>query len=295
MIERHLQYFVAVAEESHFQRAAERLGITQSALSRRIQILEAELGVPLFERLPRGVRLTQAGEIFYQDVRIIERQLDQAKLRAQRVNRGTLGRLNIAINPSGVSNPIVIDTVRIFRSRYPDVETKIDFMYSEAQIPALRNGSLDLGMMYQFTQEPGLNYASVDRDRLVLALPQSSPLAGKERLRLADLNGMPFIWPARAHSPHLFDHMIATCNSGKLSPKIIMEVHSMESVLSIVAIGLAAGFVTTNQIAQVPPSVAIREIEDFTLQLALSVAWRPEYASPVLDNFLSALAQAQGK
>jgi DNA-binding transcriptional LysR family regulator len=289
---RHLPFFAIVAEEQHFQRAADRLRITQSALSRRIQLLEEELEVKLFERLSRGVRLTPAGESFYKDVRKVQYDLDQAKDRARGIMLGQHGRVDVAINPSGVNNPVVSRMFRLLRERRPEVQINTKMIYSEEQLGALHSNEIALGVLYQLTTQKGISYAPIDVDRLVLAMPAEHPLARKRALRLADLEEVSFIWPTRAHSPRLADRLIAACHARGFSPKIDVEVHSTESVVSIVAMGMAVGFITTNQMWQAPASVVVRSIEDLTVELPLCLAWRSDYASPILAHFISALEAA---
>jgi DNA-binding transcriptional LysR family regulator len=289
---RHLPFFAVVAEEQHFQRAADRLRITQSALSRRIQLLEEELEVKLFERLARGVRLTPAGESFYKDVRRVQHALDQAQERARNISQGKHGRINIAVNPSGVSNPIVSRMFRLMREQRPDIQINMAMTYSEEQLTALHGSEIDIGVLYQLTAEKGLTYAPIDVDRLVLAMPADHPLAKKPKLWLADFADASFIWPTRAHSPRLSDRMIAACHARGFSPKIDVEVHSTESVVNIVAMGAAVGCITSNQAWQAPASVVVRAVEDFEMELPLCLAWRSEYSSPILDHFRSALEAA---
>jgi DNA-binding transcriptional LysR family regulator len=289
---RHLPHFAIVAEEEHFQRAAERLGITQSALSRRVQLLEEELGVKLFERKARGVRLTPAGESFYNDVRKVQAALEEAKLRAQNIMLGRRGRVEVGLAPNAVSNPIVGRMFRIIRAENPDVEVAMKLIYSEDQLHSLQMQRIDFGILYKVSDEKWLSYAPVSEDRLMLAIPAAHALARKRRLRIADLGAIPFIAPSRAHSPRIFDRLIATCHASGFSPNIEVEVHSEESALSIVAMGFAAGFVSRHHKALAPHGVVVREIEDFAFSLPLSLAWRSDFASPVVAHFNAALRRA---
>src|SRR5579871_6337809 len=133
MIERHLPYFVVVAQEEHFQRAADRLGITQSALSRRVQLLEEELGFQLFERRPRGVKLSPAGACFYKDVRQYMINLRQSVERARNVVMGAGGQITVGINPSSASNPHVMRMFKKFREDHGSVGLNLKMIYSDQQ------------------------------------------------------------------------------------------------------------------------------------------------------------------
>jgi DNA-binding transcriptional LysR family regulator len=289
---RHLPYFAVVAEEQHFQRAADRLRITQSALSRRIQLLEEELEVKLFERLARGVRLTPAGESFYNDVRRFQVDLEQAKARARNIMQGRQGRVDVGLAPSAVSNPVVAGMFRVLRKAHPEIQINIQLIYSEEQLTALQAQSIDIGVLYLLSPSKGLSHRSIGPDRLVLAMPADHPLAHKRQLRMADLAETPFIWPTRSHSPRLYDRLIAACQARGLTPKIEIEVHSAESVLSIVAMGLAVGFLSQTLAGQAPPGVVVRDVPDFGVELPLCLAWRANDGSPILRHFGEALDAA---
>jgi DNA-binding transcriptional LysR family regulator len=292
MVERHLRFFVVTAEEQHFQRAAVRLGMTQSALSRRIQVLEEELGIQLFERLPRGVRLSPAGESFYDDVRNFREALDQAAARARNVMHGAVGQLNIGLNPSAVRHPGLIEGLQAFHRKFEFIDINIQVVFSEEQLAAIQSGDLDAGALYQFTQEPWAAYLHIADGELLLALPKAHPLADKPQIRLQDLAGVKFIWPMRRYSPRMYDRMIAACNAGGLTPNIMTEVRSAEAVLSMVSIGLAVGFVDSHEVGSEPESVIIRRVEDFSVTFPLCLAWNPDRTTPALHNFLSVLSEA---
>jgi len=293
MIERHLPYFAVVAEEQHFQRAADRLGVTQSALSRRIQLLEHELGVKLFERSARGVKLSPAGESFYDDVCKIRSDLARATNRARGAMRGELGRVNFAINPSASYSPLVIRLLQIFRKQNSLIELNMEMSYSEEQVVRLEAGTIDVGLLYQFRFAPNLTYTDVSSDRLLLILSKDEPLALKPALSVEDLETLDFVWPRRSHSPRVSDWMIAACNRAGFSPRISMEVDTVESVMNIVAIGVGAGFAMEFQVDRLPPSVIAREVDWLTLEAPLCLAWRSDNDSPVLPRFAEALEQAR--
>ncbi len=291
MVERHLRFFVVTAEEQHFQRAANRLFMTQSALSRRIQVLEEELGIKLFERLPRGVRLSPAGECFYEDVRNFNETLEKAKARARNVMQGHVGQLKIGLNPSAIRNRALGQAFQTFHQKFELIDIKIEVLFSEEQLVAIQSGDLDVGALYQFSTEPWASYFHIADDELLLAIPKSHPLASKPDLCLQDLAGANFIWPMRKYSPRMYDRMIAACNAGGLTPNIMTEVRSAEAVLSMVAIGLAVGFVDSHEVGSEPNSVVIRPLADFSVAFPLSLAWNPERTTPALQNFITVLTE----
>src|SRR6266403_5275819 len=145
---RHLRYFVAVGEEEHYGRAAERLHVAQPALSRQIQDLEKELGFPLFDRLPRGVKLSAAGKQFLSDARRILQEVEEAKLRAERVATGKAGTLRVGFVEALSWHGVVPDSFRRFRRRQPDAELDLQPLRSVEQVKAVRSGRLDAGFIF---------------------------------------------------------------------------------------------------------------------------------------------------
>ena len=293
MIERHLPYFVVVAQEEHFQRAADRLGITQSALSRRVQLLEEELGFQLFERRPRGVRLSPAGACFYKDVRQYMIDLGRSVERARNIVKGSGGEITVGINPSSASNPHVMRMLRTFRQDHPSLVLNLKMIYSDQQFIELKNNQIDVGIIYVFNKEPWAKYFDICMDRLVLAMPKEHPAAHKPQLLLEDLRGTQFIWPKRSQSPRIYDHMIAMWNAMGEHPNISIEVQSVESVINIVSMGLAAGFVSAHHQSQLPSAVVVREIADLPVEFPLCLVWRSDFDSPALRHLMSALSADQ--
>ncbi len=150
---RHLRYFVAVGEEQHYGRAARRLHVAQPALSRQIQDLEEEIGFQLFERLPRGVKLSAAGRLFLEDARRILHQVNEAVGRASRVARGQTGTLRIGFTENSSWHGVVPDSLRRFRERQPDAELQLHPAGSANQIEEIRSGRVDAGFVFKPAQE----------------------------------------------------------------------------------------------------------------------------------------------
>jgi len=222
---RHLRYFVAVGEEQHFGRAAARLHVAQPPLSRQIQDLERELGFLLFDRLPRGVRLTAAGKLFLNDARRILQDVDEAKRRAERIALGKAGTLRIGIATAVSWHGLVVNAFREFRRRQPDVELVLHHLVSVHQVEAVLSDRLDVGFAAAVTPwHKELEHRQFALDRMVLAVPKGHPLTKRERIRLRDLRSMPFIWFHRWVNPAFYDRMMEACASGGLSaPQIVQE------------------------------------------------------------------------
>src|ERR1700745_3706000 len=184
---RHLRYFVAVGEEQHYDRAAERLHVAQPALSRQIQDLEKEIGFALFDRLPRGVRLNAAGKLFLADARRILQDVDEARRRAERIAHGKAGTLRIGIATAISWHGLVRDSFREFRRRQPDVELELHHLLSVHQVEPILSGRLDLGFAAPMTPwHKDLPHWQFAHDRMVLAVPKGHPLTKLEKVRLRD-------------------------------------------------------------------------------------------------------------
>src|SRR5579863_9994975 len=192
---RQLRYFVAVGEEQHYGRAAKRLRVAQPALSRQIQNLEEEIGFKLFERLPRGVRITEAGKLFLEDARRLLQEINDASARAKRIASGQSGTLRIGFVESISWQGIVPDSFRDFREHQPDVELQLKSLRSLEQIAAIHSGSLDAGYTLPIANpDHGLAHLQIGVINQILAVPNGHPLTKKKRIRLRDLVDTPFVW-----------------------------------------------------------------------------------------------------
>ncbi len=287
---RHLPYFIAVAEEENFQRAAARLKIAQPALTRRIQELERKLGARLFDRLPRGVRLNEAGRVLRDDGKRVLEEFDRACQRAARAGAGEIGRLRLGYNDVALKFPVVASALREFRARYPDVELRLMPMPSEAQRAGLRAGSIDAGLFYMEPEEvAGLAGFTLIEDDFLLALPRGHRLADRGDLCLADLTEERFIWPSRTEGRVLYDRMIAACRERGFSPNIEMEILTADNTLSVVASGIAVGFVPLSQLGAEPDGVVLRKVADFSVPMRLDLAWVDGAAPPVAERLAALL------
>jgi DNA-binding transcriptional LysR family regulator len=289
---RHLRYFVAVAEEQHYGRAAQRLRLAQPSLSRQIQDLEQEIGFELFDRLPRGVRLSAAGKAYLEDVRSILGQVSAATDRAGRVARGLAGTLRVGFPESASWHGIVPDSFRRFRHEQPDAELQLSPMSSLEQVQALRAGSLDAGFVFSFPKsDPDLDQLVVATQHLVLAAPRRHLLTRNSRLRLRDLTDADFIWFPRRQSPVYYDRLMQACARGGLSPRIVQEAVDQATILSLVVCGLGMAFVSEATRWRCPRDVVLRPVVDLSLAIDFSLVWRNDNASPLLARFVAGVRQ----
>jgi DNA-binding transcriptional LysR family regulator len=285
---RHLRYFVAVGEEQHYGRAAQRLRVAQPALSRQIQDLEREVGFTLFERLPRGVKLSSAGKLFLQDARRILKEVAEATARAARVARGQSGTLRVGFTENASWRGEVPESFRRFREMQPDAELQLQPSPSWVQLEGIRSGRLDAGFVFNMPKaDAELDQLPVTVQRIELAVPAGHPLTRLKELRVRDLTHAPFIWFPRRESPALYDRLMRACYRGGLkSPRIVQEGLDEATILSLVATGLGVGWVLGTARWRRPESVVIVSVVDLSVLLTLALAWRRDNKSPLLASLV---------
>ena len=286
---RHLRYFVGVGEEQHFGRAAARLHIAQPALSRQIQDLEREVGFLLFERLPRGVRLSEAGKMFLSDARRILQDVDDAKRRAERIALGQAGTLRVGIATAVSWHGLVVNAFREFRRRHPDVELVLHHLLSVHQVEAVVSDRLDAGFAAAVTPwHKELEHRQFALDRMVLAMPKGHPLTKRERIRLRDLRTMPFIWFHRWVNPAFYDQMMEACARGGLSaPRIVQEATDRDTVLGLVQCQIGIAWLTESTRWHCPRGVVLLPVVDMNVRLPFNLIWKKDNSSPLLRKFLA--------
>lgn len=242
---RHIRYFLAVADEKNFTRAAARLGIAQPPLSLQIKDLESEIGAQLFHRLPYGAELTEAGHAFLEAVRAMPDQAVEATRAAQRAARGETGRLRLGFTGTAALNPIVPAAVRAFRQDFPDAELTLEEANSIALTAGLTNGNLDVAILRPSASDPPeLRKYVLDRELLVAALPASHPaVAVGASVTLSSLAAMPLILTPRSIGVSLHDAAIDACRASGFEPVIGQSAPQIASILSLVAAGLGFSLV----------------------------------------------------
>jgi DNA-binding transcriptional LysR family regulator len=290
---RHLRYFVAVGEEQHYGRAAQRLRVAQPALSRQIQDLEEEVGFKLFDRLPRGVKINPAGKSFLEDVRRILQQVDDAAMRAGRVARGQSGMLRVGFAETASWHGVVPDSFRRFRERQPDAELQLHQAGALKQIEAVRSGRLDAGFVFNMPKtDPELDQVQVDVHHLVLAAPKGHPLTKVKRLQLGDMVNAAFIFFPRRQNPAYYDSLMRACFRGGLkTPHIVQEAVDQATLLSLVSCGLGVGFVSAATRWRCPEAVVLLPVTNLDLAFPSSLVWRKDNVSPLLARFVADVRQ----
>ena len=247
---RHLRYFIAVAEERNFTRAAERLRMQQPPLSQALQALERELGVKLFERLPRGVELTAAGTAFLEDARASVASLASAAARTKRVAAGIEGTLAIGVASSAATHSIVPRVIAAFRERHPLVHLTFVEGNAASLTEAVIARQVQVALLRAPVERPPeIRFVEVLREPMLAALPSRHPLAVDARKRkhpsisLRDLCGMPLILTRRPGAPGMYADLLAACAGEDLEPKIGAEVGNMLTNILLVAAGVGVSVV----------------------------------------------------
>ncbi len=287
---RHLRYFVAAAEEQHFGRAAERLRIAQPALSRQIQDLENEIGFELFDRLPRGVKISAAGKSLLEDARSILKQADEAVRRAGKVAHQS-GILRVGFIESLSWHGVVPRSFRQFRRRHPDARLELRSLSSLDQVEAVRLGKLDAGYVHRpLIKDRNLAHVPVALHNVMLALPQGHSLLKVKPLRLRDLRDTAFVWFSKRTNPVFHRQLMQQCNRGGLKhPQIVQEAINEPTILSQVACKLGVAFVSGATRWRRPKGVAMRSVVDLDLPIPFSLVWRKDNISPLLAAFVGAV------
>ena len=289
---RHLRYFVSVGEEQHFGRAAARLHVAQPAVSRQIQDLEKELGFLLFDRLPRGVRLNAAGQLFLSDARRILQDVDEAKRRAERIAFGKTGTLRIGIATAVSWHGLVVNSFREFRRQQPDVELELHHLLSPRQIEAVLSGRLDAGFAASLTPwQKDLAHWEFTQDKMLLAVPKAHPLTKQKRIKLRDLRNTPFVWFPRWVNPVIYDRLMQACARGGLSaPRIVQEATDRDTNLGLVQCRIGVAWMTESTRWHCPRGIVLLPVVDMNVRLPFNLIWKKDNSSPLLQKFV---AQAQ--
>lgn len=284
---RHIRYFLAVAREGNFTRAAARLGIGQPPLSLQIKDLEAEIGAKLFHRLPHGAELTEAGQAFQDAVRSIPDHAAGAVLAAQRAARGETGRLTLGVTGTAALNPIVSSIIRAFRRAYPAAELTLEESNSVALVANLLAGRLDVAILRPTNSDPAeLQKHALIEETLVVAMPSTHPAAHRRgRLNLAMMKGAPLILTPRSAGASLHDAAVNACRSAGFEPTLGQPAPQIATILSLVSAELGISLVPASMRSFHINGVVFRDLNPAPPRVALAVAHRGERPPPLIQNF----------
>ena len=282
---RHCRYFVAVAEELHFGRAAKRLGISQPPLSQQIRSLEQELGVELLRRTKRNVRLTAAGEVFLQASRKLLRGVEDSLDVTRRAARGEVGTLQVGYAP-GVEIEILPKVLREFARRYPHVDVRLVPLPTRDQLDALRQRRIDVGLIMLPASTDGLDLGLVRREPLILVAPRNHPLARKPAVHVRDLEGVSYVHLARAYEPMVHDHILGLAREARVTLRVVAESAHLYDNLSLVAAGVGVSLLPDCVRLVRREGVVYRPVASRGADLEIGVASRRKEVSQVPLEFV---------
>ena len=284
---RRLRYFVAVAEESSFSRAAKRLHIAQPPLSNQIKQLEEEIGALLFERTSRGAQINEAGELLLEEARRIFVQVDQTVRAVQRVAHGEVGRLTLGFVPSA-SNEALPPILRAFGDRFPEVKLFLREMKPDRVVQSLHDGQIDAGFLYLPLDDESLNIECVSRESLVLALPEKHPLASESQVELQAVTKEPFILPMRHRlMPGLYAQVTDACRQAGFVPNAVQkDVWLMQTIVGLVAGGTGVALVPASLQNLRREGVIYKSVHGLSPTVELGMIWGHDESGAVLSSFL---------
>jgi DNA-binding transcriptional LysR family regulator len=287
---RQLRYFVAVAEELHFGRAALRLHMTQPPLSQAIQALESLLNAPLFVRTPRAVTLAPAGVALLPEARRLLAQAAELPELARRAAHGEAGRLSLAF-VSTADYSVLPPLLRAYRAAYPQVHIGLREATSDVQLDELQHGRIDAGILIAPLPDKlkeSLNYLPLLSEALILAAP-AGLVAAPGPVDLATLPALPLIVFPRAISPALHDAILGVFRAAGITPEIGQEAIQMQTIVSLVSAGMGIALVPQSVSNLMRPGVEYRPLQADTPLVDTGLAWRRDNDAPVLAGFLELL------
>lgn len=289
---RHLRYFVAIAEEENFRRAADKLHVSQSPLSRQMQQLEEEISAELFESSGRGVKLTPAGRLFLQKAKGILASVDAAAKEARETAEGRIGTLTIGFEAGSSLFGTLSTLLSRFRTRAPRVNVEFLAMSSAEQWDALGSRQISLGYGNHVPEDSSLQSVVLSRHPMGIILPKGHHLADRTRIRVKDLAGEPILMDPRSANPRLYDDIIAAVRAHGVNLNVAAEVPNGEALLMLVASGLGLSFGTSLTLG----GLLWKPVGDLGLQVHEIVMWRPDDAdAPLLRPFLDIVRELRAE
>jgi DNA-binding transcriptional LysR family regulator len=294
---RQLRYFIAVAEELSFTRAAQRLHLSQPPLSQQIQALEQDLGIRLLDRDKRNVTLTPPGQLFLEHARQILAMAEETRTRVTEAAAGFSGHLNLAYTVSVSFHPALPQILLRLGQNAPNIRVWLSEMYTEPQFAAIRAGQVDVGFVRdEPTHEDdarALRLDIIDREPLLLALPAGHRLAGRESLELGEIAGEPFVIQPRELAATLYDRLVRLAAKAGFHPVIKQQAQQLNGLIALVAAGIGMALVPASMQVVRLAGVSYVPLADPDAYLLLAVASRIENPPPVVHQFLETVADAK--
>lgn len=285
---RHLRYFVAVAEQLSFGRAAARLHISQPPLSRQVRALEDELGAPLFVRTKRSVALTPAGAALLPEARRLLREADALKDGARHIAAGEIGTLALGFIALAAYNLVPVVAPE-FRRRHPGVKLVLRESTTDVLLAALKQGEIDAGLVLPPVDDPSLRYVPLFEDALVAALPAGWRGGGTAAISLKSLAAEPFILFPRKVGSGLYDAIVSFCRRSGFSPRIEQEAIQMQTIVSLVAARMGVALVPASLRNMRRAGVVYRPLVERSPTVEIGLAWRTADRAPAVQAFVAAV------
>ncbi len=283
---KHLHSFVAVAEQLSFIRAANRLHLSQPALSSQIHSLEEELGVQLLFRNRRIVQLTDAGKVFLSEAYAVLQRADEAAERARKAAKGQLGKLSIGF-VSSAALEIVPDIVVAFRKKYPEVILDLRNIRTIDQIEGLLNKSIDIGFVRMPLEHDQLKTTVIHREPFVVIFPEEHPLAHIKQVKLSKLRNERFVLYGRRWAPGFFDHLMQMCNTAGFSPDIVQETGEMYTAISLVGAGAGIAILPKSVVLAQSCKVVVRPLPYSVGDSEIAIAVARDNHSSLVESLVS--------
>lgn len=284
---RQLRYFVTLAEELHFRRAAERLNITQAPLSVAIQTLEREIGAQLFHRTQRRVALTEIGAALRDHALAILDRVERSRADIQDMVNGEAGQLRIGFTAATSLLSFFPEIVSAFRHRHPKVQIALRELSSADQVEALQNRGIDVGILrsYNAKQPVDISFTKLLRDRLVVAMHTRNPLCAVKRLMITDLRDQDFIFYPHHSGVGIYDQFIDLCAARSFVPNIVQEAKDASTIIGLAATGLGVAVVPSELQCISLPNVVYKPLADEDAVTELVLASRAGEQSALITGF----------
>jgi LysR family transcriptional regulator, benzoate and cis,cis-muconate-responsive activator of ben and cat genes len=284
---RQLKYFAKVAELEHFGQASEQLNVVQPALSRQVKQLEDELDVQLFERLPRGVRLTAAGRVLLERASALLAEVDSITSDVKRAGAGKLGKLRVAFADGATYSGHVPQIIASFRASHPDVHLELVPATSLEQNRLLKAGLIDIAFVYWISQDANdLQSRDLNAEKIMLAAAKSNPLSLKKVLVMRDLIDSRFVWFKREISPIYFDLVLSRCANAGVTLNVVQEAVGESTILTLVSTDIGVTFMTESARGRKPDNVELIQVKDLDITITLKCLWRKNDRNAALIEFL---------
>jgi len=270
---RHIRYFIAVAKQQHFRRAAEDLGVAQPALSRAIRNLEQELGVSLFDRSNRSVQITKAGKVFLENCQGILTSLDHAIDQTQRAHRGQLGSLRIGYTDNAIAGQLP-SLLKAFQDVEPGIVLHPFHSPTVEQLRRLSLNEIDVGFVTGPVSRPGFEVVPIQSEPFVCITYAGHTLAHRDSIKLAELADEDFVHGSSNEWQHFHAYLFSLCRRAGFEPRIVQQAFNTAGILGLVASGMGLTVLTKNSALAMPPGLVVLPIDDIGEELQTVAIWK---------------------